>query len=175
VVRFRGPVHSEQLRGRPFDRITPYHRGVRPLEPRFTRLVGFICLVLCPALGGCGGADDDLPRQALSGTVTLDGQPLELGIIQFQPSSAQEPLPAGAEIKDGTFTIARDEGPTPGNYRVFITSSGGKKPPTPAGTSGEKMPGIMPDLIPAKYNSNSTLTVKVEADKPNTFDFPLKK
>jgi hypothetical protein len=145
------------------------------LEPRLTRLVGFSCLVLCPALGGCGGGDD-LPRQALSGTVTLNGQLLEQGIIQFEPSSEQEPVPAGALIKDGTFTIPRDEGPTPGNYRVFITSSGGKSPPpTPAEGNRQKMPGIMPDLIPPRYNTESTLTAKVEADKPNTFDFALTK
>jgi hypothetical protein len=138
------------------------------------RFVGFSGLALSIACAGCGGGDE-LPRQAVSGTVTLDGQPLAQGVIQFRPSSSQEPVPAGAEIKDGTFTIPRDQGPTPGNYRVFINSSGETKPLTPAETSGEKMPGIMPDLIPAKYNSKSTLTAKVEADKTNTFDFPLKK
>jgi hypothetical protein len=141
------------------------------------RFVGFCGLALSIGFAGagCGGSTDELPRQAVSGTVTLDGQPLALGVIQFRPASAQEPVPAGAEIKDGTFTIPRDQGPTPGNYRVFINSSGETKPLTPAETSGEKMPGIMPDLIPAKYNSKSTLTAKVEADKTNTFDFPLKK
>jgi hypothetical protein len=138
------------------------------------RFVGFSGLTLSLACAGCG-AGDELPRQAVSGTVTLNGQPLELGIIQFRPSSAVEPVPAGAEIKGGAFTIPRDEGPTPGNYRVFINSSGPKKALTKAETSGEKMPGILPDLIPAKYNSESTLTAKVAADKPNTYDFSLKK
>jgi hypothetical protein len=138
------------------------------------RFVGISGLALSIACAGCGGGDE-LPRQAVSGTVTLDGQPLTQGIIQFRPSSAQEPVPAGAEIKDGTFRIPRDEGPTPGNYRVFINSSGEKKPLTTAETSGEKLPGIAPDLIPAKYNSASILTAKVEADKPNAFEFPLKK
>jgi hypothetical protein len=140
-----------------------------------TRFVGFCGLGLSIGFAGCGGSADDLPRQAVSGTVTLDGKPLELGVIQFRPASAQEPLPAGAEIKDGMFSIPRVEGPTPGNYRVFINSSGPKKALTAAETSGEKLPGIQPDLIPAKYNSNSTLTAKVEADKPNTFEFALKK
>jgi hypothetical protein len=100
---------------------------------------------------------------------------LRLGVIQFRPASAQEPVPAGAKIEDGMFSIPRNEGPTPGNYRVFINSSGPKKSLTAAETSGEKLPGVLPDLIPAKYNSNSTLTAKVEADKPNTFEFALKK
>jgi hypothetical protein len=143
------------------------------LEPRLARLAVCICLALCPASGGCGGADDDLPRQTLSGTVSLDGRPLEVGIIQFQPASAQEPLPAGAQIKDGAFKVPREEGPTPGNYRVFITSSGGKEP-TPARTGEESRPGVVPDLIPVRYNTESTLTAKVEADKPNAFEFVLK-
>jgi hypothetical protein len=110
--------------------------------------------------------------------VTLNGQPLELGIIQFQPASAEEPLPAGAEIKDGAYTIPRDQGPTPGNYRVFITSSGGKQPTqTPAKTSEENnmTGGIMPDLIPPQYNVQTTLTAKVESGKANKFDFALVK
>jgi hypothetical protein len=147
------------------------------LEPRFTRLAGFSCLVLCLALGGCGAPSDDLPRQALSGTVTLNGQPLEVGIIQFQPASDQEPVPAGAEIKDGAYKVPRDQGVTPGNYRVFITSSGSKNQPalTPAESSGEKMPKVMPDLIPEEYNLKTTLTAKVEAGKDNKFDFDLKR
>jgi hypothetical protein len=142
---------------------------------RLARFVGLCGLALSITFAGCGWGDtDELPRQALSGTVSLDGQPLALGSIQFRPSSAAEPLPVGAEIKDGTFKIPRDEGPTPGNYRVIINSSGERKPLTQAESSGEKLPGVLPDLIPEQYNSKSTLTAKVEADKPNTFDFPLK-
>jgi hypothetical protein len=146
------------------------------LEPRLTRLVGSFCLTLCLELVGCGDVGDGLPRQPLSGTVTLNGQPLERGIIQFQPASDQEPAPAGAEIKDGAYTVPRDQGVTPGNYRVFITSSGPMKPTlTPAETSGEKMPKVMPDLIPQEYNLKTTLTAKVEAGKDNKFNFDLKK
>jgi hypothetical protein len=35
--------------------------------------------------------------------------------------------------------------------------------------------GPSPELIPKKYNSQTTLTAKVEAGKTNTFDFPLQK
>jgi hypothetical protein len=137
------------------------------------RWVWFPGLALGLSLAGCGRGDN-LPRQALSGTVTLDGQPLALGVIQFQPSSPAEPLPAGAEIKDGKFRIPREDGPTPGNYRVFINSSGPKRELTKAESSGEKMPGLAPELIPEQYNTKSNLTAKVEADKDNTFEFALK-
>jgi hypothetical protein len=147
------------------------------LGQRLTRLAWFCGLALSIACAGCGDGDD-LPRQALSGTVTLDGKPLEQGIIQFRPASAEEPVPAGAEIKDGRYTIPRNEGPTPGNYRVFITSSGGRQPTATPAKKGEESSttgGIIPDLIPPKYNIQSTLTAKVEAGKANTFDFPLEK
>src|SRR5207248_8916889 len=36
---------------------------------------------------GCSGSGDDLPREAVSGTVKLDGQPLAGGVIRFTPGS----------------------------------------------------------------------------------------
>jgi hypothetical protein len=141
-------------------------------------------LVASAALAGCGGAADNLPRQAVSGSVTFGGQPLALGRIQFEPSSAEAKAPAGGEIKDGTFSIPRDEGPTPGDYKVMITSSGASASTTrtapgaepPAGSKA-KMPtiGPSPELIPKKYNSQTTLTARVEVGKSNTFEFPLDK
>jgi hypothetical protein len=155
------------------------------LELRFARLMTLCGLAVSAGFVGCsGGADDNLPRQAVSGTVTFGGQPLTQGRIQFEPSSPEAKTPAGGEIKDGAFTIPRDQGPTPGDYRVMITSSA-------AGTSGvdtspgaepppgskAKMPkiGPSPELIPKQYNSKTTLTAKVEAGKTNTFDFTLNK
>jgi hypothetical protein len=141
-------------------------------------------LVVSAGFIGCGGGGDDLPRQQVSGSVTLGGQPLALGRIQFEPASPEAKAPAGAEIKDGAYSIPRDQGPTPGDYRVMITSSGtaasgvdtspGAEPP--AGSKA-KMPkiGPSPELIPKQYNSKTTLTAKVEAGKTNTFDFPLQK
>jgi len=133
-------------------------------------------LVLCQALAGCGGAGDELAREAISGTVSLDGQPLATGVIQFRPASASEPVPAGAHIKDGAFSIPRNEGLTPGNYRVIINAAGEAKALSAAESSGEKAikrGGLAPELIPPQYNSQSTLNAKVEAGKPNTFEFTL--
>jgi hypothetical protein len=161
------------------------HQGAQPLELRFTRLITLLVLVISVGFVGCSGGDDDnLPRQPISGTVTLGGQPLAQGRIQFEPASPEAKTPAGGEIKDGTFKIPRDQGPTPGDYRVMITSSGatasgvdtspGAEPPP---GSKAKMPqiGPSPELIPKQYNSKTTLTAKVDAGKTNTFDFPLEK
>jgi hypothetical protein len=140
----------------------------------FARLVGPSGLALCVAIGGCGGgATDDRPRREVSGTVTLDGQPLARGTIQFQPTSPNEGVAAAGEIKEGKFAIPRDQGPVPGDYIVSISSVGSSAPPPP-GPPGAPTPPP-PDAIPARYNAESTLSAKVEADGPNTFEFSMKK
>ena len=132
---------------------------------------------LLMTFGGCSEKSDGLPREAVSGTVTLDGQPLPKGLIQFLPSSAKEVMSGGAVIEDGKFSIARNEGLLPGIYRVDITSSAGSEPLTPGEPPGPaKTTKTTPkDLIPQQYNLKSTLTAEVKAAAANTFDFTLKK
>ena len=43
---------------------------------------------------GCSQSSDELPREPVSGTVTLDGQPLASGTIQFSPDGATPPEPS---------------------------------------------------------------------------------
>lgn len=131
--------------------------------------------VLLIALAGCGGDQGDArPHQAVSGTVTLDDKPLAHGFIEFQPTS-EEGVAAGGTVTEGKFAIEQAKGPTPGAYKVLISSSAAPEaasdaPPPPPGA-----PTTPPaDPIPAKYNSASQLTAKVEASQANTFDFPLK-
>src|SRR5688500_13010891 len=59
-------------------------------------------------LAGCG-ADSD--RGAVSGTVTLDGKPVENGSISFVPIEGTQSPSAGAVIGNGTYEIPRDKGP----------------------------------------------------------------
>jgi hypothetical protein len=150
------------------------------LESRFARFIGFVGLIVgtgCVSFG-CGGATDDLPRVAVSGTVTFGGEPLAQGRIQFEPASAEAKITAGGEITDGRFAISRDQGPTPGDYRIMITSSAPRSPggdKSPGAESKGKMQAPAVELIPKEYNSKTQLTAKVEAGKSNAFDFPLKK
>jgi hypothetical protein len=137
-------------------------------------LVKLSRLVLLASLAGCGGgATDDLPRQPVSGTVSLDGRPLARGYIQFQPLGEQG-VAAGGDVTDGKYGIDLAQGPIPGEYKVIISSAGASgpssaEPPPPPGAP--TMPP--PDPIPARYNTESTLTAKVEAGRPNKFDFSM--
>jgi len=86
---------------------------------RYRALTIFVVGLFAPALlPGCGGSDVD--RVGVSGTVTLDGRPLESGAILLRPKGADPS--AGTQIEGGRFTIARRDGPSPGDYRVDIRS-----------------------------------------------------
>jgi hypothetical protein len=129
------------------------------------------------SFAGCGQQTDGPLREAVSGSVSLDGQPLPDGLIQLIPTSAREGTVSGAVVKDGKFSIERQKGLAPGEYRVVINSGGrGGDVPKPL----EEAPGLLDasntpkDLIPPQYNTNSTLKAEVKASAPNTFDFSLK-
>ena len=76
------------------------------------------------ALGssGCGESPDKLPREAVSGSVTLEGQPLVKGTIVFAPTTDKIATTATAGIIEGKYSIPRGEGLVPGTYKVAISS-----------------------------------------------------
>ena len=129
-----------------------------------------VCCIGFPLLAGCYGNNG---RQAVEGTVTLDGRPLGGGLISFRPMSGTGGPSAGSPIDEGRFSIAAENGVFAGNFRVAITASRktGRKMQDP-------MLGTMVDetaeAIPACYNRQSTLSAKVKAGDPNQFEFALK-
>src|SRR4051812_876962 len=122
-----------------------------------------VWLALGLALTGCGGATDNLPRQAISGEVTLGGKPLPSGSIQFVPRETSTATEAGAPIKDGRYAIARDQGPVPGTYVIRIYSSSDEMVKPEDGIPGSVHP--MPkELVPEKYNTKTTLSAEVKPE-----------
>src|SRR5689334_14633291 len=73
----------------------------------FLQLVGVVW-ILTPT--GCDGPGDGLPRQAVSGSVTLKGQPLPQGTIQFLPATDKQPTAGAVEIKDGKYSLPKEQG-----------------------------------------------------------------
>jgi len=137
----------------------------------FSRLGAVLILSV---LGGCGGGTaDGFDRQSVSGEVVFAGKPLPHGYIQFQPTS-ENGVAAGGSITDGKFSIPKPEGPVAGDYKVLISSSeaatgdAGGDLPAPGAPTKPK-----PEPIPAKYNSASTLTQKIESGGENKFTFTL--
>lgn len=135
-------------------------------------LASALVLSFAFCLTGCGGSVDG--RYPVSGVVTLDGEPLNQGSIEFSPTNATVTTRSGSIIRNGSFQVPVEHGLQPGEYKVVITSSTG------GGTDVEEdFPGdssaveVAQEVIPARYNTESYLTAVVEAGDKNAFEFFL--
>jgi hypothetical protein len=117
-------------------------------------------------------ARDD--RVAVSGKVTLDGQPVETGSISFVPIEGTQSPTAGAEIIDGEYEIPQAGGPKLGVFRVEIRSQRKTGKKIPAGSPAQ--PGTMVDetveAIPRQYNKQSKLRAELKPGS-NPLDYEL--
>ena len=78
---------------------------------------GCSLLVGLAGLSGCGSGDG---RLAVSGTVTIDGEPLEGAAINFQPAAGTNGRSTGGPVQAGSFRVSTDQGLLPGTYLVTI-------------------------------------------------------
>jgi hypothetical protein len=121
---------------------------------------------------GCGRGDAS-GRQAVSGTVTLHGAPLDQGEIQFTSLEPGKSEISGAMITSGKFSVPGDKGLPPGKYRVRISSAD----PGSAAAAPE-MPGeaveVAKDRIPPEFGAESKQEVTVTKGGPNVFEFNIK-
>lgn len=133
----------------------------------------FLPLILLSTLAAGCGSGDELPRQAVSGTVTFGGKPLAQGNIHFTPAdpTMTNPVMGGAPIEDGQYSIPQEVGLVPGKYNVSISSASGEIATDEAPGSARSLPK---EAIPAKYNTNSTLTADIK-EGSNTVNFNLEK
>lgn len=134
------------------------------------RVIG--AAVLAALLVGCSSGSSEVD---VTGKVTLDGQPVGSGneaVIRFDPTDGKGKS-AEAFIDKGEYAVKLP----PGSYKVSIAWNRptGKKVARPGATGG---PGAEEDEIvkeiPPKYNTATTLTAEVTADK-RQHDFPLTK
>lgn len=123
--------------------------------------LGLGVLVAAASLAGCGRGDQpDLAP--VTGTVTLDAQPLEGAMVEFSPESGK----ASRAVTDhqGRYELVylRDvRGAVLGRHRVrIITGHEGANESTRRIT------------LPAKYDQATELTAEV-GPRTNTFDFAL--
>lgn len=140
-----------------------------------------ILVVMVPCvLAGCGGRDANLPKlEPVSGTVTLDGQPLSGAVVQFVPVGTTRGSGASAVTgTDGTYSLKSPEGDAgvpAGEYRVVISKEAmpdGSDPPAgvPPADSGAQ------ETLPPKYSDYERSEIKKTVfEGGGTIDIEMKK
>lgn len=123
-------------------------------------------LLACPA---CNRTNSQSP---IAGEVTLDGKPLEEGVIRFLPIDGAQGSIAAGEVRGGRFQIAGRAGPTIGWNRVEINGfrRTGRMIPAPFPQQGMIEERI--EAVPPQFNAESTLKYEVKPGS-NTADFEL--
>lgn len=136
-----------------------------PLESAVMRkTLGIVVAGLILWIGaGCmrSPADPEAETYDVSGTVSLDGQPLEKGGILFKLSDERLP-PASAMVEGGEFSLKARAGLS----RVEIRSP--REGPNPTNRMSRFV-----EAIPEYYNQKSTLTADVVPGGANRFEFRL--
>ena len=128
--------------------------------------------MLVVLVGGCGSGD----LGNVSGTVTLDGQPLPNAQVTFMPDEGGGPS-FGETDAQGKYTLTHnsgDSGAVPGKHTVSIEMIEEEQDYDAAGTD-EGTLELKQDSkkrLPARYNEASELTAEVEQGS-TTVDFPL--
>ncbi|QDV53607.1 hypothetical protein [Gimesia fumaroli] len=132
------------------------------------QLLSYVALCfLTLTLAGCGGNADGPKLVTVSGNITLNGEPLPEGDVIFRAADGKGHAYAG-KIKDGSYSIETEVG----TKKVEIKSM--KEVP---GKTTEDNPGEVVNareqVVPAKYNSESTLEFTVTEAGSDSADFAL--
>jgi hypothetical protein len=137
-----------------------------PLSPCAQTSLLLAAMLAMPALVGCG---DDNGRVSLSGKVTYDGKPIEIGQIRFVPAPGTSASLTVERIKNGRYDSNTSGGVPVGSFQVAIRSYH-PDDPVPMGPTAPPRR----QLLPAKYNSQTELEVILKSgQKQLEYDFEL--
>jgi len=137
------------------------------LSNEMTRYTVIGSVLICTLLvSGCGGGRSDLA--AVSGKITLDGQPLSEALVEFVPQHPNGVVSLGRTDRNGFYSLMATRtatGASIGENKVRITTyeildEGGKQ-------------RVVKERVPTKYNSATELLVTVKSSG-NKFNFDLK-
>ena len=121
-----------------------------------------LAIALLLPLAGCGGRSDLPPRAKVSGVVTLDGQPLTIGLVQFSPDQSKDnkgPVAVGQIDSTGHYQLTTDrqggDGAVLGFHKIRVEAREQPK---------NEMDTLPASLVPRKYlhPDTSGLTAEVK-------------
>jgi hypothetical protein len=152
--RIEAVSHAEAQGRKAFE--FPALRALAPLR----EILG---LLLALFLIGCGAGDGAVE---VAGDVTLDGKPIEEGVIHFMPVDGKSRT-TSTFIRGGRFQTRVP----PGKQRVEISSVQAR--PVRPGQDADSATGG--EIVPAKYNTKSELQADVNRGKsPIRFELSTK-
>lgn len=133
-----------------------------------------LLLLVCVPFTGCAQPNPD-GREDVSGTITLNGQPLVNGSINFSDKDPAQAGGAGGLISNGKFHLTGEYAIKPGDYKVRLYGAIDYDRSTGEPATNETPIGrLIPiELIPPDFNRNSTIEFTVEKGKKNVFDYDV--
>jgi len=139
------------------------------IQKRAGALIAVVTLLV--SLSGCGGGKPTVPRGKVSGKITVGGQPLTAGTVNFDLKAGG--YGAAAKLDDsGSYSIP--DGIPVGTYTVYVSPP--EEMPVGPGETRPSRPKAAVE-IPVKYRSapTSDLTAEVKAGENAPFSFDLPK
>lgn len=151
------------------------------MKIRYHSLLTVTLSFLSLSLWGCGSSNDRPELGQVTGTVTLDGEPLAGIAVVFSPDNGRPARGKTDELGRYKLTyIGQTAGAKIGHHRVEIApqEEGEDEEELQAANAGEETSSAKPQpkprkiKVPARYNVQSELEADVQPGQ-NVFDFPL--
>lgn len=127
-----------------------------------------ILLIAAIAAGGC--SRQGIQKTELTGEVTYNGEPIELGMIHFKPKQGTAGPMAAGSIIDGKYAVNASGGVPLGEHTVEIL--GYVELPKPP-NSPPIAPTPRDQYVPAKYNTQTELECTIKSSSDAVRDFEL--
>ncbi len=140
-------------------------------------------LVGLVAFAGCDSDPSKVKTEYVEGVVTLNGEPLPMAQLTFNPVSSEGKAAFGASDKDGKYMLTTDGGKIDGGAvtgEYVVTVEKRDVPPIADVSTDPDKPSppiavkIAPLVTPAKYKDVTTSDLKVKVEKgDNTINLEL--
>lgn len=134
------------------------------------RLLTLAAVLVCWVCSGC--SPDRPQRQAVRGTLTLDGEALNGVVLVFTPTGAGQ-VGASTVAVAGEFSMDRTSGPSAGKHFVTLdVIQPDLEEYTQLRQAGRRPLSSL--TIPPRYSKLGMLNADVQADSENVFTFNLR-